>query len=382
FSGGTQNPRIFSTAGWEIATVGTGSSRLIDFNNLTPSHLYDCRSAHYFGAGTWHHVVAVRTPNAMLLYIDGKLEGNIPATGTPDYSRNFVPEIGGNSGNIYDAFGGKIDEVCIFNRALTADEVSSLYEADNAGDYLEQPQIISQPAAQNVIAGDPASFNVDATGLKPLTFQWMFNGSPITGATNKTLVIPEAQPAQAGDYSVIVANAAGSTTSSNATLAVTVPDCTPPPAGLVAWWPGEGNAQDIAGGNNGIVSTGLSYTNGEIGQAFLLNNTNAYFHVLASSNLNVGLGSGFTIETWIKPANVNGLHPILEWNQDGVGGIGVQFWIGQTPSSQGVLCAFMLDTNGNNYLQVPSPNGTLVANTWQHVALTYDRTTHTITLYV
>ncbi|HZI33722.1 MAG TPA: hypothetical protein VFF11_15375, partial [Candidatus Binatia bacterium] len=77
----------------------------------------------------------------------------------------------------------------------------------------------------------------------------------------------------------------GAVINNSAKLLADTPDCTPPPAGLVAWWPGEGNAQDIAGGNNGIVSTGLSYTNGEIGQAFLLNNTNAYFHVLASSNL-------------------------------------------------------------------------------------------------
>jgi subtilisin-like proprotein convertase family protein len=156
----------------------------------------------------------------------------------------------------------------------------------------------------------------------------------------------------------------------------------PPSSGIVAWWKGENNAFDSIGTNNGIMSSGLTFTNGEVRQAFFMNNTNAYFHALASPSLNVGLGSGFTIEGWIKPSDVNGLHPIVEWNDQVGGTIGVQFWIGQNPSSLGVLCAFVLDTNGLNYVQVPSPSGTLIPNTFQHVAMTYDKNSGYITLYV
>ena len=83
-----------------------------------------------------------------------------------------------------------------------------------------------------------------------------------------------------------------------------------------------------------------------------------------------------------NPADVNGLHPILEWQPGGV-----QFWIGQTPGSQGVLCGFFLDNSGrdnneNHYVQIPSPRGTLVANAWQHIAVTYDKTSGVLGLYV
>jgi hypothetical protein len=37
--------------------------------------------------------------------------------------------------------------------------------------------------------------------------------------------------------------------------------CTPPPSGLVGWWPGDGNANDIVGGD-------VAYVPGEVGQAF------------------------------------------------------------------------------------------------------------------
>ena len=35
--------------------------------------------------------------------------------------------------------------------------------------------------------------------------------------------------------------------------------CMQPPAGLVSWWPGEGNAQDIIGDNHGTLQNGATY---------------------------------------------------------------------------------------------------------------------------
>jgi hypothetical protein len=163
--------------------------------------------------------------------------------------------------------------------------------------------------------------------------------------------------------------------------------CLPPPTGLVSCWPGEGNAEDIIGANNGIATSGLTYTNGKVRQAFNLNTTDDNFYVPASPSLNVGLGSGFTVEAWIKPSNVNGIHPICEWNNDQdnplptTRHVGVVFCVGTDPSSVGMLGAALITTNGNGYI-FTSPANTLVANQWQHVALEYDRTTGNGTLYV
>jgi hypothetical protein len=75
------------------------------------------------------------------------------------------------------------------------------------------------------------------------------------------------------------------------------------PAGLVSWWPGEGNAIDIVGTNNGIT-TSITYTNGEVGQAFDFNGSGSFIKVPASSSLNVGLASGFTVEMWVNPVDI------------------------------------------------------------------------------
>src|SRR5437773_7083172 len=79
--------------------------------------------------------------------------------------------------------------------------------------------------------------------------------------------------------------------------------CTPTASGLVSWWRGEGNANDTADGNNGSPIGALGYGSGEVGQAFVLDGSSSYIQVAASPSLNIGTGSGVTIECWIKPAS-------------------------------------------------------------------------------
>ncbi|MEY2879557.1 MAG: hypothetical protein RLZZ15_1937 [Verrucomicrobiota bacterium] len=82
------------------------------------------------------------------------------------------------------------------------------------------PVIIRQPADTRVIAGRSTSFTVAATGTPTPAYQWRFNTTAITGATNATLVLDGVATTQAGTYSVVVSNTAGSVTSANASLSV------------------------------------------------------------------------------------------------------------------------------------------------------------------
>jgi predicted dienelactone hydrolase len=85
---------------------------------------------------------------------------------------------------------------------------------------LAQPVITTQPA--NHFANTASSFNfiAVATGTPPLSYQWLFNGAPIAGATHNYLTMMSPQPAQWGYYSVIVSNASGAVTSQVAVLKV------------------------------------------------------------------------------------------------------------------------------------------------------------------
>ena len=80
------------------------------------------------------------------------------------------------------------------------------------------PVILTQPASQFPNAGSGAMFQINATGSKPLSYQWSFNGNALPGATNSILQLAGVSPAQNGSYQAVVSNRLGTTNSSSATL--------------------------------------------------------------------------------------------------------------------------------------------------------------------
>jgi hypothetical protein len=82
--------------------------------------------------------------------------------------------------------------------------------------------ITAQPQAVVACDGTIATFNVTAVGTGTISYQWRFNGTPITGATSASYSIPAVAAANAGQYSVVVSAACGSVTSANAQLIVNV----------------------------------------------------------------------------------------------------------------------------------------------------------------
>ena len=77
--------------------------------------------------GEWHYVVGVRDGSNLHMYVDGVLE-NTGSISDSDYSNNSPITIGAyNSGDYY--FSGSIDDVRIYNRALTSTDIQALYNS-------------------------------------------------------------------------------------------------------------------------------------------------------------------------------------------------------------------------------------------------------------
>ena len=79
------------------------------------------------------------------------------------------------------------------------------------------PMVTSPPTDLAILSGGKAGFIVKAVG-EPLTYQWLFDGKPIAGATASAMQLPVATAANAGRYSVVVSNGFGKTVSPAAQL--------------------------------------------------------------------------------------------------------------------------------------------------------------------
>ena len=80
------------------------------------------------------------------------------------------------------------------------------------------PSIAAQPASQTVVNGNNATFSVTAEGTPPLSYQWYFNGSAISGATAANYSVTGVTTSNEGNYTVVITNSYGSVTSSNITV--------------------------------------------------------------------------------------------------------------------------------------------------------------------
>ncbi len=85
---------------------------------------------------------------------------------------------------------------------------------------LGPPEFSPQLKSTVTYVGGLAVLNVGVQGTHPLSYQWFHDGTPVSVATNQTLVLSNIQPSQAGQYYLVVSNQFGLAT--NQAVALTV----------------------------------------------------------------------------------------------------------------------------------------------------------------
>jgi len=164
----------------------------------------------------WHHVAATRSGETVTFYVDGAPAGTADISG--ESADNPVPVRIGTDGPGYGAasmFKGLIDDVRIYNRALSQAEIRALYPNPSFS-------IIVQPEDVTEAAGYTASFSVGVSPPFGLGYQWYKGTNPIAGATAALFTTGLLAPTDNGaQYQVVAANTTGlSVTSRVATLTI------------------------------------------------------------------------------------------------------------------------------------------------------------------
>jgi hypothetical protein len=180
------------------ALQATPGANTVDFNvSLGAGDLSGSRS---INDGQWHHVAGVYDGTNMFLYVDGTLDVSQPATGLiPQNSdplaiganvQAYVPPCGCNEPGYF--FNGLIDEVSIYNRALTAQEIQAIYAAGSGGKCnMPTPPVIF--AFSPIFGAVGTNVTISGTNFSPVaTSNIVYFGAvqaQVTAASATNLVV-------------------------------------------------------------------------------------------------------------------------------------------------------------------------------------------------
>lgn len=350
---------------------GWGDGRLFLLLNQPGSGGYNLAQTPFTPEfGRWYHLALTRAGEVFTVYIDGAAAGGeSSATSFPDVDAPLT--LGQAEGLGY--LDGGMDEVSIYNQALSAAAVRALYEAGTGGKCPPPwaPTIQREPQSQTVVEGSLTAFTVALAGTEPFAYQWLRDGTNLPGATLPGLTLLDTKPSDAGAYAVVVSNVAGGVTSAPARLTVIAPgQCVPAPEGIVAWWRAEGDARDAAGTNHARLIDGAVYAPGQSGAAFSFNGTGAYVEAPMSDAWVFDTGD-FSLELWVNFRQLRAT-PSLDYpaavllgSDEGPNNVN-KWYLAVGGNSLGLGCNSPA-SGARNVVQAPF---TPAMNRWYHLALT------------
>jgi hypothetical protein len=181
------------------------------FENSSGANYFVMSPSNY-SDGNWHYVVGTYDGSAVALYVDGvQVASNLTTPGIiPDNTGIQPVRIGANSLGLVDGkgdgyFSGSIGEIRVWNRTLSAEEVSAAY---NNGLFNTTGQVLYLPfSSQNHLpvadAGPDLTVNENqdivlnnGKGSDPdpedtLIYKWtQIGGSPFVGLSNNNTATP------------------------------------------------------------------------------------------------------------------------------------------------------------------------------------------------
>jgi hypothetical protein len=147
---------------------------------------------------------------------------------------------------------------------------------------------------------------------------------------------------------------------------------------MVAWWPGDGNADDIIGGYNGVLVGDATFDEGLVGEAFSLDGNGDFINIPHNEELDLGT-EDFTLDFWVYFRSIEGESIMVEkWIQKGTGSPEKRT-IGWSYTKIGPAIRFTFSNTDYDEHPIDVTPASILTNTWIYVAVT--RSNYTYTLY-
>lgn len=303
-----------SAPGYQFRVRSTGAVRFIlvqDGSNFRYS------DTSVLSAG-WHHVVGVWNGSSLTTYVDGTLSSTTGSTGTVTNITSTSNTFIGTRPGLTNYFNGSIDEVQIYPRALSIEQIQSLCaNGDAGGDGNCTNGVASgggEPGPQTIMAEEISLGEQWGLTVRPITTSSGALGSTASAGYNVTIL----GELEAGD--VAISNAVSGNIGVDQNIDSTFTEPSPWTGTLGYRWQVDAGSgyenfavlnlpsddlsdnllRDISGeGNHGTPVNSPVLVSGQVGQSLSFNGTDQYVS-LPTTGIFDGLDT-FTVSAWVRP---------------------------------------------------------------------------------
>jgi glucose/arabinose dehydrogenase len=317
---------------------------------------------------TWSHIAFTNDAIGSRLYINGELVGARPSQTAP--ATAGVLHIGGNSIWNNEFFPGLIDEVRIYDKALSEAEVNADMTTpigSAPGDTTPPTVAVTSPAGGSTVSGGIQLSATASDDVGVASVQFRLDGNDLGAPDTSFPYAATWDTTAAGNGThklTAVARDSSGNPATSAEVSVTVSNGSPSTSPVLALGFDEGSgasAVDASGtGNTGAVQ-GPAWTTGKFGGGLSFDGVNDWVQVADSSSLD--MTRDMTLELWAKPRTLVAWQSLL---------------MKEAPPDDYAYSLYATNSVGNpggyagpGNLPAPTP---LQTNAWSHLAFTNDGT--------
>jgi hypothetical protein len=333
--------------------------------------------------GAWSHLAATYDGAAMRLYVNGTLVRTRAATGT-FISTSQPLRIGGNA--VWgEYFAGSIDQVRIYDRALTAAQIVANSQVAVAA---PPPPVNTAPIANadalaaardtalTIAAGALLANDADADG-DPLIVASV-DGATAAGGTitangaSSWIYTPPSGVVGSDSFAYTINDGRGGTATGNVTITISAPS-----TGLVGAWgfnenAGTSAADGSGNGRTGTIRQAQWVPSGKYGAALAFDGIDDW--VTVADHASLDLTTGMTIEAWVKPGAMTGWETLV-MKERGAGDFAYALYAHDGGSLAGGAPVPSGNVRAGGGQQTLRGTTTLPSGEWTHVATTYNGAT-------
>ncbi|MFH1844191.1 MAG: LamG-like jellyroll fold domain-containing protein, partial [bacterium] len=366
------------------ASTGYANFNLLDTNRNGAA----CTGSVALNDDQWHYLVAVRdeSEDENRLYVDGAPVDSVTHDYTAGFEANTPVAMGYMAYNFVPGYfyNGLLDEVALYDRALTGGEILAHYTNGLAGQGYcvhgpdpEAPVITSTPDT-TAVEGMLYSYDVDATGYPAPTFA--LTQAPAGMTIDPVSGLIQWTPASAGDDSVIVEAANTAKAVDTQSFVIHVSEPPPCPADLTHLWrldeTGGPPYVDYWAGSDAGCSNCPDPVTGQIGGALWFNGTDDEVTVPYDGTMEWAADASFSIAFWMKTGESTSGNRVIVGRD--ASDTQLHWWVGANDGGQAHLG---LRDNDNHY-EGCSGTSTINDDAWHFVVAVRDESTNENRIYV